>query len=99
MPGRRTRAESLYAKDAAKLAAAIRSARAAKGLTQEELARACELSLSTVRKIERSAIVEPGFFPVSAILTVLELDAMDLKLPTILRLRRSWSSLRKRGRR
>lgn len=95
MAGRRPRTESLYALDAAKLAAAIRTAREAKGLTQEDLAHASELSLSTVRKIERSAIVEPGFFPVIAMLTVLGLDPFGLKLPLVQRLRR----LRERARR
>jgi transcriptional regulator with XRE-family HTH domain len=87
MVGRRPRAQSLYARDAASLAGAIRAAREANGLTQEQLAQASELSLSTVRKIERSAIVEPGFFPVMAILAVLRVDTGALKLPTVQRLR------------
>lgn len=88
MVGRRPRTESLYAVDAARLASAIRTAREAKGLTQEDLAHASELSLSTVRKIERSAIVEPGFFPVMAMLAVLGVDPSGLKLPIVQRLRR-----------
>lgn len=87
MVGRRSRDQSLYSRDAARLADAIRSAREARGLTQEQLAQASELSLSTVRKIERSAIVEPGFFPVMAILAVLRVDVGGLKLPTVQRLR------------
>lgn len=89
MAGRRSRAESLYVVDAASLASAIRAAREASGLTQEELARLSELSLSTVRKIESSAIVEPGFFPVVAILAVLGLDPAGLGLPLVERVRRN----------
>jgi transcriptional regulator with XRE-family HTH domain len=87
--GRRPRTESLYVADAATLASAIRDAREARGLTQEDLARASELSLSTVRKIERSAIVEPGFFPVMAILAALGVDPRALKLPVVERVRRA----------
>ena len=87
MVGRRPRTESLYAADAATLASAIREARETKGLTQEDLARASELSLSTVRKIERSAVVEPGFFPVMAILAALGVDPGRLRLTVVERVR------------
>jgi transcriptional regulator with XRE-family HTH domain len=89
MVGRRPRSESLYATDAVSLGSAIREAREAKGITQEELAHASELSLSTVRKIERSAVVEPGFFPVMAILAALGVDPSGLKLPIVTRVRRA----------
>lgn len=96
MAGRRSREESLYSRDAARLAELIRAARTAKGLTQEQVAQAAGLSLSTVRKIERSGIVEPGFFPVMAILAVVGLKPGELKLPTVQRLGRP-STLRPRG--
>lgn len=91
MVGRRPRAESLYAADAAMLASAIRAAREVRGMTQEDLAQASELSLSTVRKIERSAIVEPGFFPVMAILSAVGIDPAGLRLPVVERVRRAIS--------
>jgi transcriptional regulator with XRE-family HTH domain len=81
MAGRRSRTESAHTGDAATLAGAIRGARERRNITQEQLAYTAGLSLSTVRKIESSAVVEPGFFTVMAILAALDLDPPKLRLP------------------
>ena len=80
MAGRRPRADSAYTADAAALASAIRSARHRRRMTQERLAWAAGLSLSTVRKIETGEVVEPGFFPVMTILSVLGVEPSQLEL-------------------
>jgi transcriptional regulator with XRE-family HTH domain len=49
-------------------------------MTQERLAYTSGLSLSTVRKIETGEVVEPGFFPVMTILTVLGVEPSQLEL-------------------
>jgi transcriptional regulator with XRE-family HTH domain len=54
-------------------------------MTQERLAYATGLSLSTVRKIETGEVVEPGFFPVMAILAVLDIEPSQLDLPVVKR--------------
>ena len=56
-------------------------------MTQERLAYAAGLSLSTVRKIETGEVVEPGFFPVMAILTVLGVETSQLELSFMQRVR------------
>lgn len=83
MAGRRPRADSAYVADAAALASAIRAARHGRQITQERLAYATGLSLSTVRKIETGEVVEPGFFPIMAILTVLGIEPSQLELSFI----------------
>jgi transcriptional regulator with XRE-family HTH domain len=49
-------------------------------MTQERLAYATGLSLSTVRKIETGEVVEPGFFPIMTILAVLGVEPSQLEL-------------------
>lgn len=83
MAGRRSRTESSHRGEAAALARAIRSARERQNMTQEQLAYTTGLSLSTVRKIENSAVVEPGFFTIMAIIAALDLDLPRLELRTI----------------
>ena len=80
MAGRRPRADSAYAADAVVLASAIRAARHRRQMTQERLAYTTGLSLSTIRKIETGEVVEPGFFPIMAILTVLGVELSQLEL-------------------
>lgn len=87
MPGRRSRDNSPYLADARRLASDIAGARKKKKFTQEEVARMAGLSLSTVRKIEGSMVTEPGFFPILAIMTVLDMDPTKLRLPVVSRTR------------
>jgi transcriptional regulator with XRE-family HTH domain len=70
-PGRKKRAESRYAEQAARLAAALRALREQRGLTQEQLAARAEVSVATVRNIERVTVVEPSLFTVLAMVRVL----------------------------
>ena len=76
--GRRKRAESRYAVQAARLAVQLRSRREAAGITQERLAGAAGVGLSTVRKIETGAVVEPGYFMVLALMAALEVSPAEL---------------------
>jgi transcriptional regulator with XRE-family HTH domain len=76
--GRRKRAESRYAVQAARLAGQLRSRREAAGITQERLAGAAGVSLSTLRKIETGAVVEPGYFTVLALMAALGISPAEL---------------------
>ena len=69
--GRRKRADSRYAAQAAQLARHLRESREAAGMSQERLAREAQVAVSTVRKIETGAVLEPGYFTVVAVLAVL----------------------------
>jgi DNA-binding XRE family transcriptional regulator len=77
-PGRRKRAESRYTEQAERLAAALRALREQRGMTQEQLAARAEVSVATVRNIERVAVVEPSFFIVLAIVRVLGATIEDV---------------------
>jgi DNA-binding XRE family transcriptional regulator len=77
-PGRRKRAESRYAEQAERLAVALRALREQRGMTQEQLAARAEVSVATVRNIERVAVVEPSFFIVLAIVRVLGATIEDV---------------------
>lgn len=57
-----------------RLAASIRSRREGRDLSAESMARAADLSVDTVRRIERGVVPNPGFFTVAAMARVLELD-------------------------
>jgi transcriptional regulator with XRE-family HTH domain len=61
-----------------RLADLVSSRREAKGLTQEAVARKAKLALSTVRKIEKHGIREPGVFTVVALFRALELEFSEL---------------------
>lgn len=61
-----------------RLAALVSARREAKGLTQEAVARKAQLALSTVRKIEKNGIREPGVFTVVALLRALDLEFSEL---------------------
>jgi transcriptional regulator with XRE-family HTH domain len=63
---------------AARLAGQLRSRREAAGITQERLAGAAGVGLSTVRKIETGAVVEPGYFTVLALMAALDMSPLDL---------------------
>jgi transcriptional regulator with XRE-family HTH domain len=76
--GRRSRADSRYSVQAAGLAARLRGLREHAGLTQERLAAQAEVAVSTVRKIETGAVVEPGYFTVMALMKVLGASPEEL---------------------
>jgi len=64
------------------LSEAIRKARVSQGLSQEHVAFHAGVSVSTLRKIESAFTVDPSFFSVMAILSVLELDPREVTAPT-----------------
>lgn len=68
--GRRSKANSRYAAQAARLAGQLRELRENAGITQERLAVQAGVSIATVRKIETGAVVEPGYFTVMALMGV-----------------------------
>jgi transcriptional regulator with XRE-family HTH domain len=49
----------------------LRDLREGAGLSQERLAARAQVAVSTVRKIENGAVVEPGYFTVMALMDVL----------------------------
>jgi transcriptional regulator with XRE-family HTH domain len=63
---------------AARLADQLRSRREAAGITQERLAGAAGVGLSTLRKIETGAVVEPGYFTVLALMAALDISPAEL---------------------
>lgn len=63
-----------------RLADLVTKRREAKGLTQEAVARKAQLALSTVRKIEKNGIREPGVFTVVALLRALDLQFSELNV-------------------
>lgn len=69
--GRRRRADSRYAVQAARLAGQLRRLRETAGMTQERLAARAGVGIATVRKIETGAVVEPGYFTVMALMDAL----------------------------
>ncbi|MGO9295095.1 MAG: helix-turn-helix domain-containing protein [Streptosporangiaceae bacterium] len=81
-PGRRKRADSRYAEQAARLAALLRDQRLQADLTQEELAVRAGIPLSTLRKIETGQVLEPCYFTVADILRALGVPVLELTAPT-----------------
>jgi DNA-binding XRE family transcriptional regulator len=77
-PGRKKRAESRYAEQAEQLAARLRALREERGLTQEQLAAQAEISVATVRNIERVTVIEPSLFTVLAMVRVLGASIDDV---------------------
>jgi transcriptional regulator with XRE-family HTH domain len=69
--GRRRRADSRYAAQAARLAGRLLELRVGAGINQELLAAQAGVAISTVRKIETGAVVEPGYFTVMALMRAL----------------------------
>jgi transcriptional regulator with XRE-family HTH domain len=63
--------DSRYAAQAARLARQLRELRESAGITQERLAAQAGVGIATVRKIETGAVVEPGYFTVLALMSVL----------------------------
>jgi transcriptional regulator with XRE-family HTH domain len=77
-PGRKRREDSPYRDQAQLLAARLRFLRKQAGLSQEELAARARVAVSTVKKIETGAVVEPGFFTIMALLDVLNARVEDV---------------------
>lgn len=69
--GRRRKADSPYAEQAALLSSQLREHRESAGITQERLAVLAGVGIATVRKIETGVVVEPGYFTVMALMGVL----------------------------
>lgn len=61
-----------------RLADALRAERDRLGIGQEPLARRAEISVETVRRIERHLTPNPGFFTVAALATALEISLDSL---------------------
>lgn len=79
MPAGRTRREnSRFFGQAQELAARLRSMRAQKGLTQEQLAGRAQVAVSTLRKIESGRVIEPGYFTMLSIAAALEIEIHEL---------------------
>ena len=72
-PGRKSRAESRYTGEADRLAQLVKAARNGADLSQEDAANLADVSASWLSKLERGAVVEPGLFPVLALLQALEI--------------------------
>ena len=72
MPGRKQAGDTLNA-PSRRLADIVRDTRRSRGESQESVARAAGLAVSTVRKIESNRIREPGVFTTLALWRVLEL--------------------------
>lgn len=70
-PGRRRRADSRYAEQARRLAEWLRDRRVQAGMSQEQLAGQAQVAVATVRKIEKGAVIEPGYFTVLALMHAL----------------------------
>ena len=70
-PGRKKRADSKYAAQAADLAAQLHGRRLQAGLTQQQLAARADVALSTLRNIESGRVLEPCYFTVVALLQTL----------------------------
>jgi len=71
-PGRKKRAESRHAEQAERLAGRLRALREQRGMTQEQLAAQAQISVATVRNIERVVVIEPSLFTVLAMVRVLD---------------------------
>jgi DNA-binding XRE family transcriptional regulator len=76
--GRKSRAESRYLDQSSRLADKLREARQGAGMSQQQLAGAAEVAVSTVRKIESGAVVEPGYFTVLALTRALGLGIDEI---------------------
>jgi transcriptional regulator with XRE-family HTH domain len=76
--GRRSRADSRYAVQAARLAGQLRERRESAGITQERLAALAGVGIATVRKIETGVVVEPGYFTVMALMGALGISPGEL---------------------
>lgn len=75
----RTRREAVsHADAAAALAEHIRALREQHGLTRDQLADASGIAAATIAKLEQRQTVDPGFFTVTALARVLDVDLQHL---------------------
>jgi transcriptional regulator with XRE-family HTH domain len=79
-PGRKKREDSPYAEQSRRLSVRLRSLREGEGLSQEQLARRANVTISTLRAIEAGTVVNPGYFIVMALLGVLGARPEDLAM-------------------
>jgi len=77
--GRRSKANSRYATQAALLAVQLRERRERAGITQERLAALAGVGIATVRKIETGVVVEPGYFTVIALMGALGISPGEFR--------------------
>ena len=61
-----------------RLADRLREARERRGVAQETVAHGAQISVETLRKIERYATPNPGFFTIASLAAVLELKLDEL---------------------
>ncbi|MET9241200.1 helix-turn-helix transcriptional regulator [Nonomuraea sp. NPDC003709] len=61
-----------------RLGSRLRELRVDKGYTQQQLADRAEIALSTLRKIESAAVIEPGYFTVLSLLKALDVSCEEL---------------------
>lgn len=76
-PGRKPFDQRLIRKGKA-LGQVLKELREDSGKTQEDLARVAGISLEALRRIERSATINPGFFTVVDLSSALEIDLSGL---------------------
>lgn len=78
--GRQSRENSPYLAQAPRLAARLRELREAAGMSQERLASAAQVGVSTLRKIETGAVIEPGYFTVLALIGALGISLEEFAI-------------------
>lgn len=77
--GRAKREESRFREQAKRLGTRLRLLRGEHGMTQEQLAARAQVAVSTLRKIERGHVIEPGYFTVLSLATALGIGLEDLR--------------------
>ncbi|MEV4495027.1 helix-turn-helix transcriptional regulator [Micromonospora arborensis] len=82
MPAGRARREDSRFRDQAEiLATRLRTLRAERGLTQEQLAGRAQVAVSTLRKIESGRVIEPGYFTMVSLANALGIELRELSWP------------------
>lgn len=74
MPKRKRREDVPHRAEAARLTVILRKGREARGISQQTLAVAADVSIGTVRAIETGRTVDPGLFTVVRLAAGLGLD-------------------------
>jgi DNA-binding XRE family transcriptional regulator len=77
--GRAKREESRFRDQASRLAIRLRALRIEREMTQEQLAGRAKIAVSTLRKIESSRVIEPGYFTMLSIAAALGIPIRDLE--------------------
>lgn len=78
MSHRLSRENSPHREAARFLSASLRDARARAGMSQQALAAKSAVSIGTVRAIETSTVIEPGFFTIVALAAALNIELVSL---------------------